>query len=180
MDDFEKSFQRVIALLKEKKWPGVEVSQSWGTPSLKVKGKMLFRIREPGVGVLMCNVEAKEMLMMVAPHIYFELPHYKGYPAVLVHMNKIDDDELAEMIEEYWRKIAPKKLVAEFDGVTPPAETKAKSKSRATTKAGAPKAKPGPKSSPAKVKVLNRTTLKKSAPNKSAASTKPAAKKRSR
>jgi len=124
MDDFERSFQRIRAILKDKKWPGVEESTSYGTPSLKVKGKMLFRIREPGVGVLMCNLEAKEMLMLVAPHIYFELPHYRGYPAVLVHMDQIEDDEIAEMIETYYRKVAPKKLLAEFEAKPKPIEEK--------------------------------------------------------
>jgi hypothetical protein len=33
-------------------------------------------------------------------------------------MDQIEDDELAEMIEEHWRKIAPKKLVAEYDAAT--------------------------------------------------------------
>jgi len=140
MDAFEKSFQRIKAILKVRQWPGVEVSTSYSTPSLKVKGKMLVRVREPGVLVLMCNLEAKEMLMMVAPHIYFELPHYKGYPAVLVHMDKIEDDELAEMIEEYWRKIAPKKLIAEFDALKEQraevvADTRSKGRNRPAKKA---------------------------------------------
>src|SRR5690349_11569090 len=76
VDDFERAFIRIRNILKEKKWPGVEEGQSWGTPSLKVKGKMLVRVREPGVLVIMCNLEAKEMLLQVAPHIYFDLPHY--------------------------------------------------------------------------------------------------------
>ena len=130
MDAFDRAFKRIRAIAKQKNWPGVEEGQSWGTPSLKVKGKMLFRVREPGVGVLMCRLEAKEMLLQVAPHIYFDLPHYKGYPAVLIHLDQIEDDEIAEMIEEYWRKIAPKKMIDEFDArqSTPKAKPKANAK----------------------------------------------------
>ena len=117
MDDFERAFQRIRRILKDKKWPGVEESTSYGTPSLKVKGKMLVRLREPGVLVIMCNVEAKEMLLQVAPHIYFELPHYRGYPAILARMDQIEDDEIAEMIEIYYRKAAPKKLLSELEEV---------------------------------------------------------------
>ena len=125
MDDFDRAFKRIRAIAKQKNWPGVEEGQSWGTPSLKIKGKMLFRVREPGVGVLMCRLEAKEMLLQVAPHIYFDLPHYKGYPAVLIHLDQIEDDEIAEMIEEYWRKIAPKKMIEEYEArkVVPPIKT---------------------------------------------------------
>ena len=115
MDAFEKSLQPILAIAEEYAWPGVEVGESWGTPALKVKGKMLIRVREPGVLVLPCELEEKEVLMLVAPHIYFELPHYKGYPAVLIHQENIEDDELAEMMEKAWRKLAPKKLIAEFD-----------------------------------------------------------------
>jgi hypothetical protein len=142
VDDFEKSFQKVLAVLEEKKWPGVEVSESWGTPSLKVKGKMLARIREPGVLVLMCNLEAKEMLLMVAPHIYFELPHYKGYPAILAHLDIIESDEIAEMIEEYWRKIAPKKMVADYDAAKTTDVQRTKSPVSKTKKPKAFKPKP--------------------------------------
>lgn len=134
MDDFEKAFQRIRKIAKAKKWPGVEEGQSWGTPNLKVKGKMLFRVREPGVGVLMCPLDAKEMLLMVAPHIYFDLPHYKGYPAILVHLDKIEDDEIAEMIEEYWRKIAPKKLVDAYDEAVSSKKTPSTNKSKTAPK----------------------------------------------
>ena len=138
MDDFEKSFLRIRKILKQQKWPGVEESTSYGTPSVKVKGKMLARIREPGVLVLMCNVEAKEMLMQVAPHIYFELPHYRGYPAVLVRMENIEDDEIVEMIDVYYRKIAPKKLLSEYElreqPVAKPEKKKATSKPKARAK----------------------------------------------
>lgn len=136
MDDFDRAFIRIRTIAKQKNWPGVEEGQSWGTPSLKIKGKMLFRVREPGVGVLMCRLEAKEMLLQVAPHIYFDLPHYKGYPAVLIHLDQIEDDEIAEMIEEYWRKIAPKKMIDEYDGrqSTPSAKGKQKASGKPAKK----------------------------------------------
>jgi hypothetical protein len=145
VDDFEKAFIRIRKILKEKKWPGVEEGQNWGTPSLKVKGKMLVRLREPGVLVFMCPLDAKEMLLQVAPHIYFELPHYKGYPAILAKMDAIEDDEIAEMVEEHWRKIAPKKLVAEFD--------EGKSKSNADVRS-VPTSKMRAKDSPGKAKQV--------------------------
>jgi len=134
VDDFDRAFKRIRRIAKEKNWPGVEEGQSWGTPSLKIKGKMLFRIREPKVGVLMCRLEAKEMLLQVAPHIYFDLPHYKGYPAVLIHLDQIEDDEIAEMIEEYWRKIAPKKMLDEYDARQTAPRPKDKAKARARAK----------------------------------------------
>ena len=115
MDDYTASFDKVRAICRETGLPGLEEGQSWGTPAMKVKGKMLVRVREPDVLVLPCDLDEKEILMQVAPHIYFETKHYSGYPAVLVHLDAIEPDELAERIEMEWRKMAPKKLVAEFD-----------------------------------------------------------------
>jgi hypothetical protein len=159
VDDFEKSFLPIRALLKKKQWPGVEEGLSWSTPSLKVNGKMLVRVREPGVLVLMCNLEAKEMLLQVAPHIYFDLPHYKGYPAILVHQDKIEDDELAEMIEEHYRRIAKKKLVEEFDSRSTGSASKATKPKSAVAPKPKSKSASNVKKSKAKPKIAPKAKL---------------------
>ena len=46
--------------------------------------------------------------MAAAPRIYFETDHYKGWPAVLVRLSKIDDRELRHRLERAWRHRAPK------------------------------------------------------------------------
>lgn len=95
--------------------PGVEQSTSYGTPSLKVKAKMLARVLDADTLVLSCPVEDKALLIEAAPRIYFETPHYDGYPLVLARVSKIKPKELAHRIELAWRMHAPKKLVAQFD-----------------------------------------------------------------
>jgi hypothetical protein len=59
-------------------------------------------------------LEHKEMLLEMAPEIYFETDHYRGWPWVLVRMSAISDDELTERLVEAWRFRAPKKLAASF------------------------------------------------------------------
>ncbi len=54
----------------------------------------------------------REALLQGDPETFFTTPHYDGYPAVLVHLDKIDPTELAELIEDAWRLQAPKRLVA--------------------------------------------------------------------
>jgi hypothetical protein len=95
--------------------PEVEESTSYGTPALKVRGKLFARLREAGILVVMCPVEEKEMLMEADPKIYFETDHYKGWPAVLVRLNRIGTAQLRHRLEQSWRFRAPKRLVAEFD-----------------------------------------------------------------
>jgi hypothetical protein len=114
--DLMPDFKRVKAAAKATKLPAIEEATSYGTPSLKVKGKFLLRVREPDILVLMCSLEEKEFLMQNAPKIYFETDHYKGWPAVLIRLSKIKDDELAHRITVAWRRQAPKKLLTEVEG----------------------------------------------------------------
>jgi hypothetical protein len=46
---------------------------------------------------------------------YFTEPHFNGFPAVLVRLEAVDQDELEELLTEAWRIQAPRKLVKEFD-----------------------------------------------------------------
>lgn len=117
--DLSRDVKRVNALIKAAKLPGVEEGLSYGQPSLKVGGKFLGRVREPDVLVLMCALEEKEFLMQTNPAVYFETDHYKGWPAVLVRLSKIGDDELTHRLQVAWRRQAPKKLLAAFEGEAP-------------------------------------------------------------
>lgn len=114
--DLMPDFKRVKAAAKATKLPAIEEATSYGTPSMKVKGKFLLRMREPDILVLMCSLEEKELLMQAQPKIYFETDHYKGWPAVLIRLSKIKDAELSHRIAIAWRLQAPKKLQAEAAG----------------------------------------------------------------
>jgi hypothetical protein len=109
----------VRAALRIANWPGVEEGLSWGTPALKVRGKMLARMREPGVLVVLCDMDEKEMLIQTAPEVYFQTDHYRGYPAILVRLDNIDPDELLERLESAWRSQATKRMIAEYDARNP-------------------------------------------------------------
>ncbi len=117
MRDLSKDLARVKKLIAAAKLPGVEEAPSYGMPSLKVMGKFLARVREPGVLVVMCNLEEKEFLMEMNSDIYFETDHYKGWPAVLVRLPKIDDAELTHRLQVAWRRQAPKKLQKSLEAV---------------------------------------------------------------
>jgi hypothetical protein len=65
--------------------------------------------------VRVANEEEKQVLIASDPEKFFTEPHYNGYPAVLVRLDAIDAAELAELLTDAWRIVAPRKLVAEFD-----------------------------------------------------------------
>ena len=87
----------------------------------KVGKKFLCRVKDADTVVLMCPLEEKEMLLAAAPDIYFETDHYKGWPALLAHIDLIGDDELAHRLAVTWRRLAPRKLLKAAGAVQPPA-----------------------------------------------------------
>jgi len=124
--DLSRDLKRVKGLIAKAKLPEVEEALSYGMPSLKVAGKFLARVRQPDVLVLMCALEEKELLMQSNPDSYFETDHYKGWPAVLIRLSKIGDEELSHRLQVAWRMQAPKKVLAKLEGAMTPAPAKRK------------------------------------------------------
>jgi hypothetical protein len=90
--------------------PEVEVSTWYGTPALKVAGKGFVRIKQPGTLVVLCPIGLKEALIEAEPEIYYETDHYRGWGAMLVRMDRIDDARLSDRLECAWRQRAPARL----------------------------------------------------------------------
>jgi hypothetical protein len=65
---------------------------------------------DPRVLAVRCALERKEMLSDAAPDRFFDDDHYRGYPAVLVRLDVVDEEELADLLLEAWRPMAPKRL----------------------------------------------------------------------
>ena len=99
------------------RFPEVEVSTWFRTPSLKVRTKSMCRLRtDPDALVLrVIDLGEREALLQGQPAAFFSIPHYDGYPYVLVRLEAVDPVELAELIEDAWRIRAPKRLVKAYD-----------------------------------------------------------------
>ena len=107
--------------------PGVEEAPSYGgTASWKVRGKGFVWERplrprdlvdlgwseQPGpvLGARVPDLGAKEALLAEGEDVYFTTPHFDGHPSVLVHLDRIGDDELGELVTEAWFARAPATL----------------------------------------------------------------------
>jgi hypothetical protein len=90
--------------------PEVEESTSYGTPALKVKGKLVARLREED-GTLAVYTEEKEALLASGSEVFTTTPHYDGYPMVLVRLPKVKEAELRELLTDAWRMRAPAKVL---------------------------------------------------------------------
>ncbi len=68
----------------------------------------------PILGVYTADLELKEVLLASDPDVYFTTPHFDGYPAVLVQLEKIAASELKDIIVEAWLARAPKRVAAAY------------------------------------------------------------------
>jgi len=46
--------------------------------------------------------------------VYFTTPHFDGYPAILVRLDRIAVPELEELLVEAWLARAPKRLATQY------------------------------------------------------------------
>jgi hypothetical protein len=64
----------------------------------------------PVLGARVEHLGAKEALLADDPDVYFTTPHFDGYPAVLVQLDRIAPEELEDLIVDAWLVRAPKRL----------------------------------------------------------------------
>lgn len=114
-DNLTRAVARMRRVMSGSKLPDIEETTSFGTPALKVQGKLLMRVKDKDTLVFRCPIEMKEVLIESAPAIYFETDHYKEWPAVLVRLAKASDVELQQCLTRAWRLQAPRKLVAQHE-----------------------------------------------------------------
>ena len=89
------------------KLPGVEESTSYGTPALKVRGKLLVRLKEDGETiVLITDFFEREHLLRTAPKTFFITDHYGDYPSVLVRLSTISRARMRTLLIDAWRRVS--------------------------------------------------------------------------
>lgn len=110
--------------------PGVTEKQSWGSAFWRVKERGFVWERPlrktdlaelgdaaPGgevIGLRVADEGEKRALINGDPAVFFTVSHFDGYPAVLVRLDAVGSEELAELIEEAWLDRAPKRLAAAY------------------------------------------------------------------
>lgn len=66
------------------------------------------------LGVRVADEGEKEALLAAEPDVFFTVPHFDGWPAVLVRLEAIGLDELTEVITDAWLDRAPARLREEL------------------------------------------------------------------
>jgi hypothetical protein len=70
----------------------------------------------PILGMRTADLEMKDVLLASDPKVFFTTPHFDGYPAVLIRLDKISTSQLKEVIVEAWLARAGKRAVAAYVG----------------------------------------------------------------
>jgi len=60
------------------------------------------------------DLGVKEALLATDATVYFTTPHFNGYPAILIRLDRIAVPELTELLVEAWLSRAPKRLATAY------------------------------------------------------------------
>ncbi len=101
------TWQTVLALATA--LPGAQESTSYGTPAVKVRGRLFARLLEDGERLVVFTDE-RDALLAADPVTFTVPPHYANHPMVVIGLASVDGTELGELLTGSWRMRAPKRL----------------------------------------------------------------------
>jgi hypothetical protein len=83
--------------------PGVEESTAYGSPALKVHGKLLacvpsHRSAEPGSLAVRVGFDDRAELLAADPDVYYVTDHYLNYTSVLVRLSRVTPVVLRDLL----------------------------------------------------------------------------------
>ncbi|MGJ9421945.1 MmcQ/YjbR family DNA-binding protein [Aeromicrobium sp. CF3.5] len=92
--------------------PETTESTSYGTPALKVKGKLIARLRTDADGslALRCSLDEKQALVADPDPAFFTTAHYDGHGYVLVGLEQADAEQVRELLDAAWWLVAPARV----------------------------------------------------------------------
>ena len=93
--------------------PDVEDAAAYGSPAIKVRGKLLTCIptnksAEPDSLAVRIGIDQRAELVATAPDVYYFTDHYANYPMVLVRLSRIHPDALRDLLGAAWRFVTAK------------------------------------------------------------------------
>ena len=94
--------------------PGVEDGTAYGSPALKVRGKLLacipiHRSAEPHSLAVSVGMTDRAHLLAEAPDVYYVTGHYAPHPAVLVRLSRLNRDALRDLLAMAHKFVTAKK-----------------------------------------------------------------------
>jgi hypothetical protein len=97
-------------------FPEAVEKETWGHPTFRVREKMFATMDEAGTSMsVKAALEAQAALVGSEPETFF-VPSYVGQHGwVGVRLERVDPEEMGELLDDAWRATAPKRVVAAYD-----------------------------------------------------------------
>lgn len=94
--------------------PGAEEGTTYGSPALKVGGKMfacvaIHKSAEPGSLAVRVDFDERDELMAADPETYYLTDHYVNYPVILVRLSRVHRDALRGLLVMAHRFVATRR-----------------------------------------------------------------------
>jgi hypothetical protein len=98
-------------------FPDTEESISHeGTPSVKVRGKLMCRLHESGEFIpIRLDFEIRDKYLDSHPEVFHLPDHFKAYTYICMWIHNYDRNLMFEILELSWKGLATKKQVKEYD-----------------------------------------------------------------
>lgn len=97
-------------------WRVHGVGFAWERP-LNKTDRAALKDAAPGGEILAARVAdlaERDTLIATEPEVFFTIPHFGDWPAVLIRLERIGADELAEVITDAWLDRAPQRARKAF------------------------------------------------------------------
>jgi hypothetical protein len=96
--------------------PGTTEALCFGTPAFYVNKKLLARMWENGEVLVVRSLE-RETWLQAGPDTFFITDHYRNYPSMLIRLDKVQPDDLKQLLTTAWLSRASKTQLKEHRGV---------------------------------------------------------------
>jgi hypothetical protein len=98
-------------------FPDTEESVSHeGTPSVKMKGKLMSRLHESGEFIaIRLDFEIRDRYLESHPELFHLPDHYKAYPYVCMWVGNRNKGILTEVLELCWKGLATKTQLKKYN-----------------------------------------------------------------
>src|SRR4051794_4401191 len=98
--------------------PGAVERETWGHPTFRVGDKIFASVYEGDAGAVAtvkATPEDQAELLAADPATFGVASHVGRYGWTTVRLDRVDPEEMRELVVEAWRQTAPKRAVAAFD-----------------------------------------------------------------